>query len=739
MTPPNMPAGGSDIEQWLAAGVREHQAGRLHEAERLYKRVLGVEPRHADGLHLLGVLSLQAGRADAAVELIGRAIGIDDRQPGYHNNLAAALHALGRFDEAAAACRRVIALDPANIQAQGRLSSLLMALGQLDQAADACRRLIQLQPASAMAHNNLGAVLERQGLMEAAAGCFRRAVELKPDFAGAHNNLGGALQSLGRLGEAVESYRRAISVEPGYAQAHNDLGAVLQVMGRRDEAIACYRRAADLNPDRADIQLNLGVALQVAAKPEAAAACFRRAVELEPQNVEAHMNLGAAMMALGQPAKAAGCFQRVVELDPARADVDSDRLLCLNYAEMSPEALLAEHRAWAARHETPLAPSAPAYANGTDPDRRLRIGYVSGDFNFSPGGIFLTKVLATHDPGAVEVFCYANNVRNDSTTQRLREYAHHWRDIARVADSDAAAMISQDGIDILIDLSGHTALNRLLLFARRPAPLQASWLGYPGTTGLAGIDYLLMDAAAMPAGAERFCTEAVARLPRGRFCYTAPDYAPDVIASRPDGPITFGSFNNIIKVGPEVARLWSEVLAATPGSRLVLKWEGLDEQAMHDRVANLFAEAGLDLSRLELRGHAPHREMLAEYGGIDIGLDPFPFCGGLTSCEALWMGVPLVTLPGDRVASRQTLGFLTVLGLDDLVAASKADYVRIAAALAADPARRAELRRTLRARIQGSALGDGRLFTPTLEGAFRWMWRERCAGRPAQTFDVLLG
>lgn len=450
------------------------------------------------------------------------------------------------------------------------------------------------------------------------------------------------------------------------------------------------------------------------------------------------MNLGAAMMALGQPVKAAGCFQHVVELDPDRADVDSDRLLCLNYAEMSPDALLAEHRAWAARHETRLAPSAPAYANGTDPDRRLRIGYVSGDFNFSPGGIFLTNVLAAHDPGAVEVFCYSNNARNDSTTQRLRQHAHHWRDIARVADSDAAAMITQDGIDILIDLSGHTARNRLLLFARRLAPLQASWLGYPGSTGLAGIDYLLMDTAALPAGAERFCSEAVARLPRGRFCYAAADYAPDVMDSRPEGPITFGSFNNIIKVGPEVARLWAEVLASTPGSRLVLKWEGLDEQAMHDRVARLFNEAGLDLNRLELRGRSPHPQMLAEYGGIDIGLDPFPFCGGLTSCEALWMGVPVVTLPGDRIASRQTLGFLTVLGLDDLAAASKADYVRIAAALAADPARRTELRHTLRARIAGSALGDGRLFTPTLEAALRWMWRERCAGRPAKTFDAHL-
>ena len=289
--------------------------------------------------------------------------------------------------------------------------------------------------------------------------------------------------------------------------------------------------------------------------------------------------------------------------------------------------------------------------------------------------------------------------------------------------------------------SGHTAGNRLLLFTRRPAPVQASWLGYPGTTGLSSIDYLVMDAISAPPDAERWCVEALARLPYGRFSYMPPSYAPAVVepASRRGGPLTFGSFNNVAKLGPEVVQLWAKVLAASPGSRLVLKWKSLGDAATRERVAGAFAAAGLAPERLELRGRSPHAQMLAEYGDIDIALDPFPFSGGLTSCEALWMGVPVVTLPGDRPASRQTLGFLHGLGLDDLAAGSKADYVRIAAALAADSGRRAELRETLRSRMAASPLADASLFTPTLEAAFRRMWRRWCAGEPAAPFDLQAG
>jgi predicted O-linked N-acetylglucosamine transferase (SPINDLY family) len=314
-----------------------------------------------------------------------------------------------------------------------------------------------------------------------------------------------------------------------------------------------------------------------------------------------------------------------------------------------------------------------------------------------------------------------------------------WRFIVGVSDEDADAMIRQDEIDILVDLSGHTGGNRLQLFARRPAPVQASWLGYPSTTGLSAIDYLLMDAAAVPEGAEQYCSEAVARLPYGRFCYTPPAYAPEPIdpASREGSPITFGSFNNLAKIGAPVIRLWAEVLKATPGSRLVLKWKALQDPFTRRRIGQAFGSLGISADRLEFRAATPHVQMLAEYGAIDIALDPFPFCGGLTSCEALWMGVPVVTLPGERPVSRQTLGFLNAIGHAELAASSHDDYVRVAAELAADPKRRADLRRSLRQSMAASPLCDPDRFTPALEATFRRMWRGWCASEPPVTFDVL--
>jgi protein O-GlcNAc transferase len=299
-------------------------------------------------------------------------------------------------------------------------------------------------------------------------------------------------------------------------------------------------------------------------------------------------------------------------------------------------------------------------------------------------------------------------------------------------------MIAKDEIDILVDLSGHTARNRLPMFALRSAPVQASWLGYFGTTGLNAMDYLIMDEATVPSGEERWCGEALVRLPHGRFCYAPPDYAPSPAeppAAR-RGHVTFGSFNNIAKIGPDVMSLWADVLRATPQSRLVLKWKSLADEDVRERLAAAFLGVGVSAERLDLRGHSGHTDMLAEYGDIDVALDPFPFGGGLTSCEALWMGLPIVTWPGDRPASRQTLGFLKLLDLERCVARSRDDYVRIAAGLAAAPDGLAALRRQLRPRMAASPLCDGRRFTPTLEAAFREMWRRWGAGEEPKGFEI---
>jgi predicted O-linked N-acetylglucosamine transferase (SPINDLY family) len=297
--------------------------------------------------------------------------------------------------------------------------------------------------------------------------------------------------------------------------------------------------------------------------------------------------------------------------------------------------------------------------------------------------------------------------------------------------------VRQDQIDILIDLSGHTARNRLFIFALRPAPLQISWLGYFGTTGLAAMDYILMDAVCVPMGFERWYSESVLRLPHLRFCYDGPEvaFSADPPSSR-KGSITFGSFNNIAKIGTEVISLWAEILLATPNARLVLKWKSLDAASSQQRIREAFAACGIATDRLEFRGASAHQELLEEYADIDIALDPFPFGGGLTSCEALWMGVPVITLPGETPASRQTLGFLRLLGLEDLAATSLQDYVARAIGLATDSPRLATLRQSLRSLMAASPLCDGPLFTDGLEQAFLEIWQRYNRGEPATAFDV---
>jgi predicted O-linked N-acetylglucosamine transferase (SPINDLY family) len=472
------------------------------------------------------------------------------------------------------------------------------------------------------------------------------------------------------------------------------MAIALQRVGKLDDAVAAYERARTLLPDEALIHYNLAIAFLALGRTQDAFAASCRAVELEPDYVMAHSNV----------------------------------LLCMTYQGEGPAAdYLAAHKAWDQLHGEPLKPVSAFYTNPRDPERRLKIGYVSCDFQAHPVGWLLANVLPAHDKANVEVFCYANDVIEDEVTDRLKAGADHWRDITGETDEAVAARVRQDEIDILLDLTGHTGRNRLLTFARKPAPVQVSWLGYPGTTGMSAMDYLIMDAVTVPAGAEDGCSEALVRLPHGRFCYAPPSFAP-AVSDRPQrSVVVFGSFNHLAKLGPEVVRLWAGVLSAVPQSRLVLKWAALSEPSARERLTMAFAAEGIGADRLELRGSSPHADMLGEYGDIDIALDPFPYSGGMTSAEALWMGVPVVTWPGDRIASRQTVAFLTELGLTDLAASSADDYVRIAAELAGDPARRAELRRTLRPRMAASPLTDGTQFTPGLEAAYRQMWRRWCA------------
>ncbi|HLW91917.1 MAG TPA: tetratricopeptide repeat protein [Roseiarcus sp.] len=782
----------NDASALFVAAASRHQAGRLAEAEGLYRQTLARDPNHAGAYHFLGVLAHQTGRGEAAVALIAKALSLKADDPAIHSNLGNVLRAQGKTDEAIACYRLALKLSPNFADEHGNLgnafkdqdrleeavASYLMALaikpdfieahnnlgnaykeqGQYDKAIASYRKALALKPSFADAHSNLGAALMLRGDLDGAVESYRRALDLKPDFPDALNNLGVALRDRGKLGEAKEAYQRALGVDPGFVLAHYNLANALREEGRLDEAIAAYRCALALRPDLVEAHNNLGNALKDQGKLAAAADAYRQAVALRPDFADAHNNLGNALRDQGNLSEAARSYERALALKPDFAEAlnnranilkDQGRLdealaLYKHALELEPDAAATHSNLLLSQHYLPrrsnaelfsaarefderFGQSAPkrAFSIVSSDERRLRIGYVSADFRTHPVGYFLARVLEAHDRHAFEIFCYANHVKSDAMTQRLATAAEHWRGISGAADVDAAAMIAGDAIDILVDLSGHTAGNRLPLFALRPAPVQVSWLGYFGTTGLGAMDYILMDRWAAPAGCESWYSETVLRLPYGRFCYAPPDYAPPV-ADPPalsTGYVAFGSFNNISKISDATIELWRDVLCAAPQSRLIVKWKALDDEETRRRLANAFAAAGVQKERLEFRGFSPHAEMLAEYADIDIALDPFPFGGGLTSCEALWMGVPVVTLPGDRPASRQTIAFLNLLGLSECVATTPADYAARAAALAADPARLREIRRSLRARMAMSPLCDGPLFTRNLEAAFRQMWQ----------------
>jgi protein O-GlcNAc transferase len=782
--------------------VEHHVAGRLAEAAALYQEILAGEPRHADSLHLLGVIATQAGQPALAVDRITQAIALQPDNPAFHVNLGEALRALGRLDDAVASYGEALARQPDLAEAHGNLGIALQALGRLDAARASFEQALALRPDYAEAAGNLGHLLLRLGEpdaalarydralasrpddppllvgrgaalaalrrdVEAAAG-FERALALRPELAAAHGALADLRQRQGALEAALAHYDQALAFTPRDAILHTNRGVALAAQGKHAPAVAAFRRALQLAPDHADAHNNLGNALQLIGGYEEAVGHYERVLALRPGDPDSLSNLGNARLVLGDVEAALGCFEQALaqrpgdgdllnsrgrallqqgRLDaarasfeaavaacPERAEIHSNLLFLLNYdPTVTDAALLEAHRAFGRRLAgavpAPTAHGNPAHGNPRDPARVLRIGYVSGDFARHPVGYLCAAVLAAHDRAALRVYGYSGRIVEDALTVRIRQTVDVWRPTAGLDDAALADLIRADGIDILVDLSGHTGGNRLAVFARKPAPVQASWIGYFNTTGLDAIDYVLTDAANVPPGAEQWFTEQVVRLPAGRFCYAAPDDAPAVAPppSRARGAVTFGSFNNLSKLTPAVIALWAQVVRAVPEARLLLKWRSLADPRERARLLAEFDTAGLAPERIELRPYSPHEAMLAEYADLDIALDPFPFTGGLTSCEALWMGVPVVTLPGSRPVSRQTLGLLAQIGLDALAARDPADYVAIAAGLARDPARLAELRATLRSRMAASPLSDGPTFARGLEAAYRALWRRWCA------------
>ena len=706
------------------------ESGRLEEAAESYQRAIEAQPTDAVAHCKLGMVDCELGRWEQAAACFRRALELKGDFAEAYSNLAVVLTRQSNFDEAAACWRRVLDLQPDYAEAHGSLGGVLEQQGKLDEAAACWRRALELKPGFAEAHHNLGAVLEKQGRIAEAAECYRRTLELKPDFTQAHNNLGAVLAKQEKFDEAAVCVRRALELQPDFTEAHHHLGAVLAKQEKLDEAAACLRRALELKPDYAEAHGSLGAVLEKQGRFDEAAASYRRALELKPDFAEVYNNLGAVLAKQASFDEAMECFRKALENQPQLAAARSNALLALQYQPgVTLAQLAAAHGQYDKQHAAPLRSTWRPHDNEPDPDRRLRLGFVSADFGFHPVGVFLIRMLENLDRGQAETVCYSDRLNDDVMTSRLRAATTTWREVRALNDEQLADQIRSDRIDIVFDLAGHTSGNRLLAFARKPAPIQITWIGYVGTTGLAAMDYLLADRYEVPEAAEPHIQERVLRMPGGYVCYDPPSDAPSVspLPAFTRGYVTFGSFNNFAKITPDVVEVWSRILERVQGSRLVLKYLGMNDPPVMRRMAGMFAQQGIDSTRLELLGWSCHEDLLREYQRIDVALDPFPYSGGLTTCEALWMGVPVVTCPGETFAGRHSLSHLSNVGLTETIADDLEGYVDLAVGLAADLTRLAGIRSRLRGQMAGSPLCDGKRFSEDLMGLLHGAWRQWCA------------
>lgn len=641
---------------------------------------------------------------------------------------AFSLYQAGRIEEAAAACRSVLAGAPSTGDAHHLLGIIAHRAGRSDEAAEHVGRAITASPRQAEYRNTLGAIERAAGRLDAAIASFAAALEIEPRHAQAAANLGNALAQAGRYTEAAENYRRALAVAPNSPGVLNNLGNVLRELGDIDGAVQSFEAALRLNPSYVEARTNLGVALASAERFGEAAAAYRQALALDPNHLPALANIGNALLVTGEHKEALAAYDRALAIKPDFAEVHLNVVALQNYLD---DATAARTLALARRFGNGLTVELAAFRNAPVPNKRLRIGLVSGDLRNHPVGRFLTPVIAHHDAAALEFVAYSTSPIEDEMTESLRQRISLWRNIRGMPSRAASDLIRQDEVDILVDLSGYTDGARLDIFARKPAPVQVTWLGYSGTTGVPGMDYILADRWVAPDGADDEFSEKVWRMPDSYLCFGTPDWpmAGDLPARR-KGRVTFGSFNNIGKVGERTVRCWLDVLRAVPGSHLVIKSSKGGVQARLDELQQQFVSEGIESSRLHFIDRVPDRAAhMALYEEVDIGLDPFPYNGTTTTCEALWMGVPVLTLRGQSFVSRVGESLMQSVGLADWIAADAGDYVDRAARLAANLDELAALRGSLRQRFATSPLGDAPRFSRNFEAAMRGMWSRWCEGQ----------
>jgi predicted O-linked N-acetylglucosamine transferase (SPINDLY family) len=653
-----------NIDKALQSAITEYNKGNLEQAEALCRKILIKKPKHGDALNLLGMISYGEKNYDAAINFIKQALQYNPDNFYFHNNLGTAFKAIKQLDDA-------------------------------------------------IIH-------------------YRKALQINPNFPDSYNNLGTALQGKRHIDEAITYYQKALQINPQYADAYFNLGTAYRAKGQFDEATLFYQKALKINPNFVEAYNNLGVDFKERGDLRESLYYFQKVLQLSPAFVEAYNNIGSILSDQGKLADAEIYFRRALQLKPDFSVCYSNLLLSMNYgSRYDSRTIYTEHLNFAKQFAGPLSTDILPHMNERILHRPVRIGYVSPDFRRHSVNYFVEQVLSGHDRKRFEVFCYSDVLSPDEVSQRIQTYPVRWRDIVGMTDEQAAILVRSDKIDILVDLAGHTGYNRMLLFARKPAPIQVSWLGYPNTTGLPTVDYRIVDRYTDPPGmTDPFYTEKLIRMPESFLCYQPEKNSPEAgtLPALSTGYVTFGSFNIISKITPEAIVTWSRILKEVPKSRLLLKAKSLFDGDTREYLSALFKQQGITEERIIFLFHTKsYKDHLAVYDKIDIGLDTFPYHGTTTTCEALWMGVPVITRAGDKHASRVGVSLLSNIGLPELIAQTDEEYIEIAMRLSEDMEKLQSLRERLRDMMTNSPLTNSERFTAELEDRYRTMWQTYCS------------
>jgi protein O-GlcNAc transferase len=717
------------VDAVIREALEYHNAGSLDQAISQYDKALQLRPGDPELYHLKGVALGQTGQLDSGISLIRQAIELKDDAVDFHNNLGLLLFQAGQLEIAAQSLRKAITIKPEHLPAYSNLGSILERMGREEDAIAAHQSAIKIEPKNSALHGNLGLLLQRTGRTKEAEEAFEVAVELAPSSPEAHNNLANILQVTDGFERAEAEFKRAIGLNPNYANAYQNLGSLLIETGRTEDGIQALRRAIEIQPNHAQAFANLSSGLNIQSQHQDAAAAARRALEIAPDLADAENNLGAALRALGNHAGTEAAYRRAVDLDPTHSKAHSNLIYSLDFnAAYDVRDHQAERRRWYQQHGKLLSSKIQPHLNDPTAKRRLRIGYVSADFRHHSATNGFGPMLLSYDRSEFDIICYACNFERDSVTDRFRAAATEWRDCTRMGDAELAKKIRADKIDILVDLSSHSAGNRLLVFARKPAPVQVTAWGFGTGTGLPTIDYFLTDEIIAPESEHHIYAETIRFLP-SHIPYMAPIPSPNIVEPPylVNGYVTFGSFNRIEKMNDVALSAWSEILNRAADARLIIKSQALDRKTVRKEFTARMTKAGIESDRFELLGGDPQPEHLAKHALVDIMLDPFPHGGGVSSADSLWMGVPVVALRGQTIPGRLGASVLHALGLDDFIAGGREEYIETALRLACDRSYLKGLRSSLRDRIVASPVGNPGLYVSAVEYLYRGIWTEWCS------------